>query len=305
MNAVHRVLRYLKEPAYRFDVNEHLGLYNHLSDEAYTIRQYKLRTGRTLDLTSPETFNEKLQWLKLYDRKPVYTTMVDKYAVKDFLARRIGKEHIVPLLGVWERFDEIPFDALPDQFVLKTTHGSSGMAVCRDKSRFDRAAMKAKFDKALKRNYYLHCREWPYKDVKPRIIAERYMQDGDTENLNVYRVFNFSGVPTIVQTVQNDKQPNKTIDFFDTAWNLLDLRQNYPNSARPLARPKTLDTMLRLSALCSEGFPFLRTDWYEVNGEVYFSEFTFYTSAGYQPFHPDDWNLKLGSLINLPSRKAP
>ncbi len=303
MRVFEKIRLYLSDPHYRFNVNSRRGLYNLMSDEEYTRRQYRVITGRSLDLENPKRFNEKLQWLKLYYRKPVFTTMVDKLAVKDYLAPVIGSQHIVPLLGVWEHFDEIDFSLLPDCFVLKTTHGSGGISVCRDKQSYNYAEVKARFERGLKKNYYYSSREWPYKNVKPRIIAEEYMQDGETENLSVYKIFCFSGQPYIIQTIQNDKNPNETIDYFDIEWNLLDLRQNFPNSEHPLPKPKTLSEMLDLSRKCSKGFPFIRVDWYEVNGHVFFSEFTFYTDAGYQPFYPDEWDERLGTMIDLTSLK--
>lgn len=304
MNFADKLMSYIRDPHYRFNVNSHFGLYDRLSDEDYTRRQYKLITGHMLDLDSPKRFNEKLQWLKLYYRKPEFTTMVDKFAVKGYLNPLIGEQHIIRLLGVWDHFNQIDFTQLPDRFVLKTTHGSGGISVCRDKTNFDYAGVKSRFEKALKRNYYYLSREWPYKNVKPRIIAEEYMQDGNIENLNVYKFFCFSGEPYLIQTIQNDKTPCETIDYFDLDWNLLELHQNFPNSRQPLKKPKTLNIMVELSRKCSQGLPFIRVDWYEVNGQVYFSEFTFYTDAGCQPFHPDEWDFKLGDMIILPENKV-
>ncbi len=277
------------------------GLTDRLSDERFLRLCYRYSLDRPLNLDDPKTFNEKLQWLKLYDRKPLYTRMVDKYAVREHIARTIGEEYSIPLVGgPWERPEDINFDALPAQFVLKCTHDSGGLVICRDKAALDRGAVREKLAKCLRRNYFWAKREWPYRDVPPRIIAEQYMQDGDTENLNVYKIFNFGGVPTLIQTIQNDKTPAETIDYFDTDWKLLDLRQNFPNSAVPLPRPKTLPQMLETAAALSEGFPFLRTDLYEINGRVWFSEFTFFSDSGFEAFHPEEWDEKLGALIRLP-----
>ncbi len=277
------------------------GLTDFIPDERFLRLSYRYSMDRELDLENPKTFNEKLQWLKLYDRKPLYTQMVDKYAVRALIAERIGPEYSVPLVGgPWESPEQIDFDALPEQFVLKCTHDSGGLVICRDKTKLDRGAVKAKLSKCLRVNYFWGKREWPYKDVPPRILAEQYMQDGDAPNLNVYKIFNFGGVPTLIQSIQNDKTKAESIDYFDTDWKLLDLRQNFPNSPVPLPKPQTLPEMLRLAALLSEGFPFLRTDFYEINGLVYFSEFTFYSDSGFERFHPEDWDEKLGALIRLP-----
>lgn len=259
--------------------------------------------GKFPDLKNPKTFNEKLQWLKLHDRKTIYTTMVDKYAVKQYVAERIGEDHIVPTLGVWEAFDEIDFDALPQQFVLKCTHDCGGLVICKDKSTLDKSAAKQKIETSLKRNYYWQAREWPYKNVKPRIIAEKYLEVPGKKALPVYKIFNFSGKPSVMQVIQNDKLRDETIDYFDSAWNKLDLRQNYPNSANPPERPEQLGDMLRLAKTLSRDFPFLRTDFYIAENKVYFSEFTFYSDAGCARFSPPEWDGIMGSWIHLPQEK--
>ncbi len=280
------------------------GLTDFIPDEDFLRICYRFSMDRKLDLSDPQTFNEKLQWLKLYDRKPFYTQMVDKYAVRELIAEHIGPEYSIPLVGgPWESTDDIDFAALPEQFVLKCTHDSGGLVICRNKGKLDYKAVKAKLSKRLKINYFQRKREWPYKDVPPRIIAEQYMQDGNAPNLNVCKIFNFGGVPALIQTVQNDKTKEESIDYFDTDWKLLELKQNFPNSAVPLPKPQTLPEMLRLAALLSEGFPFLRTDFYEINGRVFFSEFTFYSDSGFERFYPDEWDRKLGELIRLPKER--
>lgn len=296
---IRKMAKYINDPIFRFNVNSILGFYDNVSDEEYLNRQYFLYTGEKLNLQNPKGFNEKMQWLKLYNRKPVFTIMVDKHAVKEYLTPIIGAEHIVPLLATWIHVDEIDINSLPSQFVLKTTHGCGGMYICRDKEQFDINKAKKGLNKSLKKSYFAHSREWPYKNVVPKIIAEKYLQDGNTLNLNVYKIFNFSGTPYLIQTIQNDKTAEETIDYFDTEWNLLELKQNYPNSKHPLPKPKTLDKMLELSKKCSKGIPFIRTDWYEVNGVVFFSEFTFFSDAGMAPFYPTEWDKKLGDMIDL------
>lgn len=275
-----------------------------LSDEQYIKEIFKLELGRDLDLTEPKTFNEKMQWLKLYDRKPEYTIMVDKYLSKQYVADRIGDEYVVPLYGVWDKFDDIDFDTLPEQFVLKTTHDCGGVVICRDKSKFDKEVAGKKIKKSLANNYYWHVREWPYKDVVPRVIAEKYMQDGDSQCLPVYKFLCFGGRAAIVQTIQNDKMPNETIDYFDRDWNLLDLRQNYPNSKTPLKKPENFEEMLNIAdRLAKERESFLRVDLYHINGKIYFSEFTFFSDAGMAKFNPSDWDYTFGSWIKLPEKK--
>ena len=261
---------------------------------------FKRRFGRGIDWKNPKTFNEKLQWLKVYDKNPLYTTLVDKYEVKKYIADTIGEEYVIPTLGVWDRFDDIDFDTLPDQFVLKCTHDSGGLVIVRDKSKFDKEAARKKFKIAMNRNPYAVTREWPYKNVKRRIIAETYMKDAMADVLPVYKVFTFGGKPTLIQAIQNDKTDKETIDYYDIEWNLLELKQNFPNSESPLPRPKNLDKMMRLAEKLAVVPTFLRVDFYEINGEIYFSEFTFFSDSGMKKFYPEKWDLELGDLIQLP-----
>lgn len=298
---MNKYLRFITDPKFRFSILVSRGFYRNLPDEAFLKRKYWLSFHKELNLEDPKTFSEKLQWLKLYNRKPVHTTMVDKYAVKDYVVEQIGQSYIIPTLGVWDSFDDIDFDALPDQFVLKCTHDSGGLVICRDKSKLNMAATRKKLEKSLKRNYYYASREWPYKNVRPRILAETYMQDGDNLSLPVYKIFCFDGEPKLIQSIQNDKTPQESIDYFDSKWNRLELRQNFPNSETPLPKPENLEKMLELARRLSKGFAFLRTDFYVINGCVYFSEYTFFSDSGLAKFHPDHWDRKLGDWIKLPS----
>lgn len=299
--AVNGLLKYIKNPKIIFYGLAKWGFLQWIPDKLFIKMAYRISMKKKLELRDPKTFNEKLQWLKLYDRKPEYTRMVDKYEVKKYVAEQIGEEYIIPTLGVWDSFDAIDFDSLPEQFVLKCTHDSGGLVICRDKSKLNMEAARKKIQKSLGFNYYWCSREWPYKDVKPRILAETYMQDGDKEHLPVYKIFNFGGKPRIIQAIQNDKTENETIDYFDPDWNLLDLRQNFPNSADPLGRPPHLEQMLTLAEKLSKGFPFIRTDWYVINDKVYFSEYTFYSDSGLARFEPTEWDYTFGSWINLPN----
>ena len=265
--------------------------------------RFKKLAHYKMDWKNPKTFNQKLQWLKLYDRKPIYTTMVDKYGAKKYVADIIGEEYIIPTLGVWDKFSDIDFDSLPNQFVLKCTHDSGGMCIVRNKSEFDKKQAKKKFKIALNRNPYSVDREWPYKNVKPRIIAEKYMQDGDSKFLPVYKFFCFDGRAKIVQVIQNDKTPDETIDYFDREWNLLELRQNFPNSKMPLKKPECLDKMLEIvDTLAQSKKNFIRVDLYIINGAIYFSEYTFFSDSGTAKFHPSHWDETLGSWITLPTK---
>lgn len=292
--------KYLCSSEYRFLINAGFGLYNNMPDEKYLKKKFRARMGRELNLDHPQTFNEKLQWLKLYDRKPEYTMMVDKVKVRDYIAETIGEEYLIPLLGVWEDPEDIDFDALPNQFVLKCNHNSGlGMCICKDKTKLDIPRVKRGLKKGLDQDYYLTSREWPYKDATPKILAEKFMQDADHRDLPVYKIFNFAGEPRLIQVIQNDKTKEETVDYFDPEWNLLDLRQNYPNSCVHLKKPEQLEEMLRIAQKLSAGFSFIRTDLYVINGKIYFSEYTFYSDAGFAAFDPEKWDHILGGWISL------
>ena len=281
-------------------------LLNPLPDEVFLRLLWKARFGTDLNLERPETFNEKMQWLKLHDRDPLHTVMADKYAVKAYVSPLIGEEHVIPTLGVWDDPDDIDFSALPERFVLKCNHTSGeGLILCKDRSRLDRGKAVRELKRAMKDDYYLTYREWPYRDIPRKIIAEPYMEDRQAaesglDTLPVYKILCFEGEPRIIQTIQNDKTDHESIDYFDPEWKLLPFRQNYPNSAVPTARPQRLSEMLETARTLSAGFHFLRVDLYEINGEIYFSEFTFFSDAGFAPFEPADWNRTLGSWIRLP-----
>ncbi len=278
-----------------------------IPDKLYLRIWYRLKLGEKLNLKNPKTFSEKLQWLKLYDRNPVYTTMVDKYAVKQYVADIIGEEYIIPTLGVWNSFDEIDFDKLPNQFVLKTTHGGggTGVVICSDKKSFNYKEARRKLDESLKRDIYLHYREWPYKNVPKRIIAEKYIVDDRGDELMDYKFFCFNGVPTICYVLANTKN-EATIDWFDMEWNHQKFIGSLPvgcpvymNAKQSIARPSSLDKMIDIAYRLSASIPFLRVDLYNVNGNIFFGETTFYPSAGLWVFTPDEWNIKLGDMIKL------
>lgn len=296
-----KICRYITDINYRISVNGDLGFYNIISDRMFLKLMYYIKMHQVLDLSYPKTFNEKLQWLKLYDRKPIYTTMVDKYEVKKYVASKIGEKYIIPTLGVWECFDDIDFDNLPNQFVLKCTHDSGGLVICKDKSNFDKISAKKRIDRCLKRNYYWSGREWPYKNVKPRIIAEKFMSNNVGE-LADYKIHNFNGVPKVVLVCRDRfKESGLTEDFFDCEWKHLDIsRTDYPNSHENIPKPVQLDEMLELSKKLSESIPFVRTDFYDVGGKVYFGEMTFYPASGFERFVPDEYDDLFGEWIKIP-----
>lgn len=286
-----------------------------IPDKWYLKRFYKKKMGKPLNLTNPIGFNEKLQWLKLYDRKPEYTQMVDKYEAKEYIGKIIGEKYIIPTLGVWEKFDDIDFDLLPNQFVLKCTHDSGGLVICQDKQKFDKIAAKEKIQKSLRRNYYWAGREWPYKNIKPRIIAEKFMSDDDnefikkqqsmlTEGLTDYKFMCFNG-KVKCSFVCSDRFSEKGlhVTFFDRDWNLMPFRRCYPSYDNILPKPINYEKMLELAEKLSAGIPFVRVDFYESSGKIYFGELTFYPGGGFEAFSPEEWDYILGDWIKLPSLK--
>lgn len=276
-----------------------------LTDATHIRLEYFRIFGKFPDLKNPKTFNEKLQWLKLYDRRPEYTDMVDKYAVKKYVAERIGEEYVIPTLGVWDSFDEIDFDKLPEQFVLKCTHDSGGLVICTDKSAFDVSSARIKLNKSLKTNYYWTKREWPYKNVKPRIIAEKYMQDTETRELRDYKFFAFNGdvKALFIATERANEHEETKFDFFDAEFNHLPFTNGHPNAMQLPKKPENFELMKQLAEKLSGGIPHVRVDFYEVDGKVYFGEITFFHWSGLMPFEPEEWDSLFGDWITLPQKK--
>ena len=280
----------------------HRGLLNWIPDKQFIKLMYRVRMGKKLDLKNPKTFNEKLQWIKLNDRKDIYTTMVDKYEAKKYVAQRIGEKYVIPLLGVWENVNDIDFAALPNQFVLKTTHDSGALVICKDKKTLDIKEAKKRLNHFLKRRYYDCNREWPYKNVKPRIIAEAYMEDSTYRELRDYKFFTFGGVPKVLYIAQGRGKGEPTVaDFFDMDFNHLPFTIDHDMADVPPEKPECFEEMKRLAAILSEGTPQLRVDFYEVDGRVYFGEMTFFHCSGMEEFHPEEWNKTFGDWVILPS----
>ncbi len=273
-----------------------------LSDERCLKLKFYAYMGKKLNLKNPQTFSEKLQWLKLYNRKPEYTKMVDKYAVKEYVAEKIGEEYVIKTLGVWDRFDDIDFNALPHKFVLKTTHDSGGVVICKDKNSFDIKNAKAKLEKSLNRDYFITAREWPYKDVKPRIIAEQYMEQKGCDELTDYKFYCFNGEPKFLYISQGlSNHETARIQYVSLDWEKMEIkRADYPNIDELPPKPITYDKMIEFSKIFSKNIPFLRVDFYEINGKLYFSELTFSPGAGLTKFEPESWDYKFGEWIKLP-----
>jgi len=261
---------------------------------------YYHKTGQKLDLRKPVLFNEKLQWLKLYDRQPDYSNLVDKYEVRKYVAQTIGKKYSIPLLGMWNTVDEIPFDMLPDQFVLKCTHDSGGLVFCKNKHSFDTVSTCDFLKKRLTKNWYWAGREWAYKKIKPRIIAEKLMVDESGIELKDYKIFCFNSEPRIIQ-VDFERFTEHKRNFYSPQWEFQPFALKYPN--RPnivIPKPQSLDLMLELAKKLSAGKIFTRVDMYVIKNEIYFGELTFYPEGGYGSFVPSEWNRVFGDWITLP-----
>jgi hypothetical protein len=268
---------------------------------------HRVYVGHYVNWKNPKTFTEKLQWLKLYNRKPEYTTMVDKYAVKEYVANKIGEEYIIPTLGVWDRPEDIEWESLPNQFVLKTTHGGGGNGVwiCKDKVAFDKDECIREIRRSLKSDLYWAFREWPYKDVPKRIIAEKYMMSKDNDlkktDLPDYKFFCFNGEPHFCQVIR-DRSTKETIDIYDKEWNhmpFVGLNPCAKNGSISVERPNNLENMLEVCRKLAKDIPFSRIDLYVIDEKEYFGEITFYPASGYGKFTPSYWNERLGELINL------
>lgn len=276
------------------------------SDKQYLKMRYSLAFGKSLDLENPKTYSEKLQWLKLYNRRPEYTTMVDKYAAKEYVANIIGKEHIIPTLAVYNSTREIDWDALPEQFVLKTTHDSGGIVICRDKGKLDKEAAVRKLDYALCHDNYSVTREWPYKNVPRRIIAEQLMESRpDTHDLPDYKFFCFDGEvkAMFIATDRQKKGEETKFDYFDMDFMPLPFRQSHPHATVLPEKPKHFEEMKEIAAKLSKGHPHVRVDLYEVDDNVFFGELTLFHFSGLSPFHPEDWDKVFGDMLTLPGER--
>ena len=284
-----------------------MKIFRFLPDKLYITLQY-LRYAKCFpNWKNPKTFNEKLQWLKLYDRQDAYTTMVDKYLVKDYVAKLVGREYIIPTLGVWDTASEIDFDKLPDKFVLKWNHDSGSVIICNDKSTFDRQDAVNKLNKWQDHNGFWYGREWPYKNVKPRINAEKYMEDdSDNHLLKDYKIFCFDGVPKTIMTVTGGHDDEEKIlrRMYDTEWNLLPIGLHGHEAVEEAElKPEKLQEMLKLAQILSAGIPHIRTDFYLVNNQIYFGELTFYHMSGFGKMAPPEWEETFGSWIKLPMKR--
>ena len=272
-----------------------------IPDKMFLQIYYFARFKKFINFKNPTTYNEKLNWLKLKDRKKIYTSLVDKYDVKNEIEKVIGNEYIIPTLGVWNSFDKIDFEKLPDKFVLKCTHDSEGVYIVKDKTKLNIKEASKKINEAMKYNFYYIGREWPYKNIKPRIIAEKYLEDHENGELRDYKFFCFDGKAKLMY-IATDRNIGKTkFDYYDLDFNHLDIIQHYPNSDKKIRKPENFDKMIQLSEKITQYFKLkhARIDFYEVDGKLYFGEITFYHFSGLQPFKLKEWDKKIGDFLIL------
>lgn len=277
-----------------------------MSDALYLKFLYWLFVGKRLNLINPQTYTEKLQWLKIYDHNPLYTTMVDKYAVKQFVAEKIGEEYVIPTFGVWDSLEEVEFDSLPNQFVLKTTFGGGGydLVICKDKTKQEKDEIIDYMKGFMKQDQYRSWREWPYKNVPRRILAEKYLEEPGKSSLTDYKVLCFNGEAKLIELHNGRYTDNHTQDFYDCKWNKMPITQGGEDISDDVAeKPKLLNKMIQLSNVLSKDIPHVRVDWYIINSQLYFGELTFYDASGFDPFVPDEYNYIIGDWIILPQMK--
>ena len=299
-----KIRTFIENPQYFITSPASKGWLNWVPDSLYLKVLYRVIMGRKLNLKNPKEYNEKLQWLKLNDRKPEYSTMVDKYEVRGYIEDLLGDKYLIPCLGIYDSVDDIDIDALPDRFVLKCTHDSGSVEICKDKSSFDIEGARHRLSQAMKRNYYATYREWPYKSVKPRIIAEGYLE-GDGGDLKDYKVMCFNGEAKIIEVHENRFVEGKvhTQTFYDREWGIVPLTQVETVTVdRPSERPRQLEEILRLSELIAKDMYHVRIDWYIEGDKIYFGEITFVDGSGFESFSTPEMERMLGDMIKLPEK---
>ena len=296
---INNIQRILADPAYRLESLRSRGLYTHMSDEDFIKKKWKVRMHYELNLDNPQTFNEKLQWLKIHDRNPLYRQLADKYEVKKYIASVVGDEYILPTLGIWDCFEDIEFASLPEQFVLKCTHDSGGLVIVKDKNAFDVKAAKKKINSCLKQNYYYVGREWPYKNITPRIIAENYMTDESGTELKDYKIFCFNGHAEYVEVDFNRFIEHK-LNPYDFNWNPLNFCDKSKNDySANIPKPERLEDMRRIAEELSRDIDFLRVDFYSIYDQIYVGELTLYPGSGFIEFDPPETDLYYGDKLIL------
>ncbi len=303
MKTSKKIFTILKRPLKLFRILGNRGFFNWIPDKIYLKIIYYCEVGKCLNLKNPKTFNEKIQWLKLYDRKPEYISYVDKYEVRKYISETIGDEYLIPLIDVYDNVDDIDWQKLPDQFVLKCTHGSSSNIICRNKAKLNIKSTKKQLKKWMNKSWFWFGREWPYKHIKPRIICEKYMVDESNYELKDYKFFCFSGEPRLL-FVATDRPTDTKFNFYNLDFELINMKQYYQNSNKLISKPKGFEKMIELSKKLSENLPHVRVDFYDVNGKIYFGELTFYHFSGFKRFEPNYYDELLGEWLLLPDKSS-
>lgn len=300
-NIFYKLAHFIANSNYRTQVLAGRAFYNKMNDEDYLKKVFQAKFGYPLDLENPKTFNEKLQRLKLYDRKPQYTQLVDKYAVRPYIKEKIGEEYLVPLLNVREDPDQINFASLPDRFILKCNHNSGSVYICKNRENFDFKAAKEGLKRDIEEDYYLRGREWPYKDVQRKIIAEEYLEDKNGDLID-YKFFCFDGYVDCVMVCVGRQKGEVKFYFFDRERKLL--RYNVAGKNAPedftLEKPENIEEMFDLAEVLSEGLPFVRIDLYSCDDKIFFGEFTLYPGSGFDVNLLPETDRRFGDLIKLP-----
>lgn len=298
-----KIIKLIKHPNKIIIILGRSRISNFIPDKLFLKIQFRARIGKKLDLKNPVSFNEKLQWMKLYDRNPLYTNLVDKYRAREYVKERIGEEYLIPLIGQWKNPEDIDFSSLPEKFVLKCNHNSgTGMFICKNKEKADLDKIRYGLKKGLKENYYIIHREWPYKNVERRIICEQYIEDSKTGELRDYKFLCFNGVPKLMYIAserQTSADGEPKFDFFDIDGKHLDFFNAHPNAAVTPEIPSQFEKMKELASKLSDGLRHVRVDFYEADGVIYFGEMTFFHMSGFYPFEPYEWDIKIGEWLTL------
>lgn len=303
MKIIEKVKMLINSPRIIIRILGNHGCLNFIPDKIYLRLVYWSATGKKLNISEPITYNEKLQWLKLNDRKPEYNIYVDKYAVRSYIAETIGEKYLIPLIGLYNSVDEIDWDTLPNQFVLKCTHGSGSNIICSDKDKLDIEASKIKLNRWMKKNWFWFGREWPYKDVKPRIICEEFISDNDKQPPMDYKILCFNGKAKLIE-VHIDRFGKHKQDFYSIDWEKTKISQNMSTSDILLSRPVVLEDMIELSEILAQNTNHVRIDWYLVKNRLFFGEVTFFDGSGFCPFDSENDDLILGNLIDLEAKNC-
>ncbi len=299
---IEKIKTFMQNPVYFITSPAAKGYLNWVPDAIYLKILYRLSLGESCNLKKPVKYNEKLQWLKLHDRKPEYEKMVDKYEVRAYIADELDEEYLIPCYGVYDSFEQIDFSKLPEQFVLKCTHDSGSVEICKDRAKFDFESAKDRLTIAMGKNYYSTYREWPYKNVKPRIIAEKFMVDETVDDLRDYKVMCFNGEAKLIEVHENrfSRERGYTQTFYDREWNKLDIAQKgFLPTDEQREKPVKLEEMLALSEKIAKDMYHVRIDWYLIGDKLYFGEITFYDGSGFTEFADEKDDIFLGNLIQL------